>query len=110
MNMDFHALSISFAVCSLLNGCSQTSDGSQGNAPTNAYIEDKKLAGGPIVNAQERSRLRQKMLSMKSYEECTSYVELHDQMMLEEAQEKGSSRPLSRKDICHRMKSAGMFR
>ena len=110
MTIDSHALSISFVVCSLLNGCTQTSDGIQVNQPTEASIQDRKLTGWAMMSAQERSELRQKMLSMKSYAECADYAEHHYQMMLERAQENGSSRPINRTDICYRMKSAGMFR
>jgi hypothetical protein len=110
MTQGFLAVAISFAIFSLLNGCTQTGDGLQNNEQTKIYIEDRKLAGWSIMSEQERRDLRQKMLSMKSYEECSNYVEHHFQMMLERAREIGTTRPINRTDICHRMKSAGMFR
>lgn len=110
ITQSFSAVATLFAIFSLLSGCTQTGDGLQNNGQTKIYIEDRKLAGWSIMSEQERSDLRQKMLSMKSYEECSNYVEHHFQMMHERAQEIGSTRPINRTDICHRMKSAGMFR
>src|SRR5450830_1085922 len=110
MTIDSHTLSIFFAVCSLLSGCTQTNDGGQVHRPTEAYIQDRKVAGWTMMSAQERNELRQKMLSMKSYAECADYIENQYQMMHERAQENGSSRPTNRTDICQRMKSAGIFR
>ena|SRR5450830_28249 len=110
MTMDFHVFTLSFAICSLLSGCTQTGDGLQNNEQPKAYFEDRKLAGWSMMSGQERSDLRQKMLSMRSYEECSNYIEHHFQMMIERAQEIGSTRPINRTDICHRMRSAGMFR
>jgi len=110
MTLGFHALAMSFAMCSLLNACMQTSDASQADERTPAYAQDRRFTGWSMMSAQERSELRTELLSMKSYEECANYLEHHYHEMLDRAQKNGSTRPVNRTDICHRMKSVGMFR
>lgn len=106
MTTDFHALAIAFAIFSFLNGCTKAGDTFSDNDP----IRTRQLAGWSIMSTQERTDLRKKMLTMKSYDECEKYIEHHYQIMLERAQDIGSSKPINRTDICGRMKSAGMFR
>ncbi len=65
-------------------------------------------AGWSLMTAQERTEHRDKMLSMKSYEDCKAYQAEHHAKMTALAKEKGKSVPAApRQNMCDRMKSAG---
>jgi len=66
--------------------------------------------GWSIMSRDERTEHRNKMLSMKSYEECVAYMEEHREVMEARAQERGRPMPgQTAQNMCERMKQAGRF-
>lgn len=65
--------------------------------------------GWKLMSQTERTQHREKMLSLKSYDECKSYVEEHHKQMLERAKEKGVSIQEPRGHPCDRMKARGQL-
>jgi hypothetical protein len=65
--------------------------------------------GWMMMNEQERANHRAQMLSFKSYDECTDYMEQHRKTMEGRAGERGRARAMGGADACERMKAAGMF-
>lgn len=101
---------MSFSVFFLLNGCMPNISTTMNIDPAGTYVEENELSGSTVLTAQDRSDLRRKMLSMKSYEECTDYTTQHYQMIVARPQGGNANEPRNRTEICRRMKSAGMFR
>ncbi len=65
-------------------------------------------AGWSLMTAQERTEHRDKMLGLKSYEECKAYQDSHHKLMAERAKEKGRPVPaVPRQNMCDRLKGAG---
>jgi len=67
--------------------------------------------GWSMMSPQERGAHRDRMLGMKSYEECETYLDEHHKTMEARAKEKGAKPPLAapRLDMCERMKQRGFF-
>jgi len=99
-----------FAVFSLLVSCIQSMDKTSRNEAPRTYIDERKLTDWTVLSPQKRHELREKILSMKSYEECTGYVEQHYNMMIAREYENAMVTPMTLANICRRMKSAGIFR
>lgn len=61
--------------------------------------------GWALMTPQEREQHRERMRSMKTYEECTRYQQEHHQQMVERARERGG-KPLAqpRRDACRGLK------
>ena len=63
--------------------------------------------GWSLMNESERSAHRDKMLSLRTQEECRSYMKEHQEQMAARAQERGRSLPAQpRRDACARFKPA----
>jgi hypothetical protein len=61
----------------------------------------KKTSGWSMMDKKERSEHREKMRSMKSYDECKAYVDDHHAKMMDRAKEKGRTLPsTSSQDAC----------
>ena len=61
--------------------------------------------GWAMMTPQERQEHQSKMQSMKTYEECRSYVEQHHKQMADRARSKGGSMPdKPRNDSCAGLK------
>jgi len=66
--------------------------------------------GWSMMSREERAEHRNRMLSMKSYEECVAYLEGHHKAMEARAQERGRPGPAApAQTMCERMKQAGRF-
>jgi hypothetical protein len=66
--------------------------------------------GWPMMSREERGEHRNRMLSMKSYDECVAYLEQHHKRMEARAQERGRPGPaMPAQSMCERMKQAGRF-
>jgi hypothetical protein len=62
--------------------------------------------GWGLMTRQERTEHRDKIRSMKTYEECKAYVEQHHTQMAARAKEKGGSMPAQpRRDACAWLKT-----
>jgi hypothetical protein len=68
----------------------------QGNTP-----------GYALMTPQERTAHQAKMRSMKTYDECKSYIDQHHAMMESRAKEKGKKLMVMRTDPCGDMKAMG---
>ncbi len=65
-------------------------------------------SGWSLMTAEERTAHRDKMLAMKTYDECKAYQAEHHANMAARAKEKGQALPEApRANMCDRMKSAG---
>jgi hypothetical protein len=66
--------------------------------------------GWKLMTPEERTQHRQKMLSLKTYDECKAYVEEHHNQMVGRAKEKGLAMPETpRGHPCDRMKARGQI-
>lgn len=103
---------ISFAVIAVLIALpafSQPGPGAgQGKGPGFRFDQDN-TPGWSLMTAKERTEHREKMLSLKSYDECTAYLDEHHKLMQERANEKGKSVPRTKTNACERMKARGLF-
>jgi hypothetical protein len=61
----------------------------------------RDTSGWSMMDKKERGEHREKMRSMKSYDECKAYADEHRQKMMDRAKEKGRT-PLAtpRRDAC----------
>ncbi len=66
--------------------------------------------GWKLMTGEERSQHREKLLSIKSYDECKAYIEEHHKQMVERAKEKGVSLSEPRGHPCDRLKARGQFK
>lgn len=71
----------------------------QGNTP-----------GWALMNKEERTAHRDKMLAFKSHSECTAYLAEHHQQMAARAKEQGKTVNPPRANACDRMQARGMFK
>lgn len=83
--------------------------GQQGKGP-GFHFNQGNTTGWSMMSEQERADHRQKMMSMKSYDECVAYMNEHHKLMQERASQKGKSLPMPKYNACEKMKSNGMFR
>jgi hypothetical protein len=66
--------------------------------------------GWPMMSRDERTEHRNKMLSIKTYDECVAYLEEHRKQMEARAKERGRPMPgMPAQNMCERMKQAGRF-
>jgi len=64
--------------------------------------------GWSMMSREERAEHRNKMMSMKTSEECVAYVEEHQKQMESRAKERGRPMPgMPARNMCERMKQAG---
>ncbi|WP_417067625.1 hypothetical protein [Niveibacterium terrae] len=68
------------------------------------------VAGWKMMTPEERTEHRNKMRSMKSYDECVAYQGEHHKLMEGRAKEKGVSLPAPRANACDQMKARGFFK
>jgi hypothetical protein len=72
-----------------------------GMGPGNVRMGPGYTSGWALMSEQERTEHRNRMLGMKSYDECKSYAEQHHAQMTERAREKGRPTPvMPRRDAC----------
>ena len=110
MSKPILAIFFLFAVSTLLAGCIERIDNATNSEASRTYIDERKLTDWTVLSSQERHELRRIILSMKSYDECTGYVEHHYNMTIAHADENPTITPMTLTNICQRMKSAGIFR
>ena len=73
----------------------------QGPGPGNLRLGPANTSGWALMTVQERTEHRNKVLSMKTFEECKAYMEQHHTQMAERAKEKGrAAPPQARRDAC----------
>lgn len=108
--------SISFLCIVLLASCALAQPGpggGQGMGPGTGggfRFNQENTPGWMMMTQEERTAHHQRMMSMRSYDECRTYMEEHRKLMQERAQQKGVNPPMGRADMCERMLEAGRFR
>jgi hypothetical protein len=85
--------------------------GGPGKGPGKGWSFNKdNTRGWSMMSRDERVEHRNRMLSLKSYEECVAYQQEHRKLMEARAKERGRQIPAGpRQDMCERMKQAGRF-
>ncbi len=63
--------------------------------------------GWSLMTPDEQKAHREKMASMKTYEECKAYLDQHHQLMQDRAKAKGVELPARAGVACDRMKAQG---
>lgn len=74
-----------------------------------AFNQDN-TPGWMMMTPEERTAHREKMLSLKTYEECKAFQAEHRALMETRAKEKGTTLPGLRQNGCDRMKARGMIK
>ena len=67
-------------------------------------------AGWSLMTPEERTAHRDKMRSLKTYDECKLVQTEHHALMLNRAKEKGVTLPEPRLNACDRMKARGILK
>ena len=73
-------------------------------------FDQNNTRGWTLMTPEERTVHRDKMLSLKNYEECKSFQTEHRSAMEVRAKEKGVSLPVPRQNSCDRMKARGLIK
>lgn len=73
-------------------------------------FSQKNTAGWSLMTAEERTAHREKMFSVKTYDECKLVQTDHRKQMETRAKEKGVTLPEPRANGCDRMKARGIFK
>lgn len=66
--------------------------------------------GWSLMTTQERASHREKMLSLKTYEECKAFQAEHRSVMEARAKEKGATLRVGPQNGCDRMKARGLIK
>ena len=78
-----------------------------GKGPGWSFNKDNTRGWG-MMSRDERTEHRDRMLSIKTYDECVAYLEEHRKLMDERAKERGRPGPaMPPQNMCERMKQAG---
>ena len=64
--------------------------------------------GWALMAPEEQAAHREKMLSLKTYEECKAFQAEHRSLMEARAKEQGLSLPIPRQNACDRMKASNL--
>ncbi len=87
-------------------GASAPGIGMRGGGPMQGWRMNKgNTPGWSMMSPQERVEHRNKMMGMKTFDECHAYMGQHHAAMVERAKSKGRSAPNQpRRDPCLRLK------
>ena len=86
-------------------------DGGPGKGPGKGWrFNQENTRGWSMMSREERNEHRNRMLSVKTYDECVAYQQEHRKLMEARAKERGREIGTApRRDMCERMKQAGRF-
>ena len=73
-------------------------------------FDQNNTRGWALMTSEERAAHREKMLSLKTYDECKAYQAEHRVTMEARAKEKGTTLPVPRQNGCDRMKARGLIK
>ena len=73
-------------------------------------FDQNNTRGWTLMTPEERTAHREKMLSLKTYEECKAFQADHRSLMEARAKEKGLSLPIPRQNACDRMKARNLIK
>ena len=91
-------------------GMGQRGHSQAGSMGPGMHFSQRNTAGWNLMTAEERNAHREKMMAVKSYDECKSVQAAQHVAMEARAKEKGVSLPQPRSNGCDRMKARGMFK
>jgi len=72
-------------------------------------LDQDNVPGWSLMSSAERSAHHQKLLSMKTLDECTAYMEAYRAKMEERARERNRTFRTPRRDVCEQMKAKGLL-
>lgn len=81
----------------------------KGGGKGKVYIGNYNTPGWSLMTSEERTAHRDKMHSMKTYDECKSYHDEHAKQMEARAKEKGKPFTTTKRSGCDRMKELAMI-
>lgn len=73
-------------------------------------FDQNNTRGWTLMTPDERAAHREKMLSLKTYDECKTFQTEHRATMEARAKEKGTTLPVPRQNVCDRMKAGGLVK
>lgn len=91
-------------------GMGQGEQGQGGSRGPGMRFSQRNTAGWNLMTAEERNAHREKMMAVKSYDECKSVQVAQHSAMEARAKERGVSLSQPRSNGCDRMKARGMFK
>ncbi len=71
-------------------------------------FDQNNTRGWTLMTPAEQTAHREKMLSLKTYEECKAFQAEHRSLMEARAKEQGLSLPIPRQNACDRMKASNL--
>ena len=89
---------------------SASGSGNTGRGGRAMRFDQNNTRGWTLMTPEERTAHRDKMLSLKNYEECKSFQTEHRSAMEVRAKEKGVKLPVPRQNSCDRMKDRGLIK
>jgi hypothetical protein len=109
--MLFMAAAALAASAALAQGSGPGPGGGPGNGPGKGpgwNFNKDNTRGWSMMGRAERAEHRNRMMSMKTYEECVAYLEEHRKLMESRASGRGGPMPgMPAQNMCERMKQAG---
>ena len=73
------------------------------------YNQNLNAPGQSLMTSAERTEMQNKMMNVKTYDECKKIQEEQHALMEIRAKEKGITLPTPRSNRCDRMKERGML-
>lgn len=89
--------------------CAQNAGPGAGGGPRAMQFGQDNTRGWMLMTPEERAAHREKMLSVKTYDECKALQAEHRGVMEARAKEKGVTLPTPRQNGCDRMKARGII-
>ncbi len=84
--------------------------GGMGRGARAMRFDQNNTRGWALMTPEEQAAHREKMLSLKTYEECKAFQTEHRATMEARAKEKGTTLPVPRQNGCDRMKARGLVK
>lgn len=83
-----------------------------GNGPgpnMNMQFDESNVSGWSLMNAEERSRYHERMMSSKNYDDCLMIQKEQHTQMQSRAKDQGRNLASPRQSACERMRERGFF-
>lgn len=84
--------------------------GGMGRGARAMRFDQNNTRGWTLMTPEERVAHREKMVSLKTYDECKAFQAEHRVTMEARAKEKGTTLPVPRQNACDRMKARGLVK
>lgn len=110
MKSSLHMLSVILAATLSASAMAQPGPGPGPRQGQGFRFNQDNTPGWSFMTQEERASHRDKMMSLKTYDECKAYLDEHHALMEQRAKEKGKTLPSPRNNACDRMKARGMIK